>query len=574
MRFSLDWIREFVKVDEAPAELARRLTSAGLAVETIEPQPDGDVVLDLEIFPNRPDCMSIYGVAREVAAATGRSLCPFPGAQEETDTAPPAAALARVSIDRADLCGRYDARVMTGVRVGPSPDWMVRRLATVGLRSVNNIVDATNYVLWEFGHPLHAFDLETLEGREIRVRLAQRAETLTTLDGVSRTLDESMLVIADAKRAVALAGVMGGAPTMVTGATVHLLLESAHFDPVSVRRTARKLGLSTDASYRFERGADPEATVIALNRVASLIRRAAGGSIHPGVVEARPAPPAARRLRLRSARVARLLGVAVEPARIREALEALHFGAAPRPSPGPADASGAPGASPDLEFEVDVPSHRQDIEREVDLIEEVARRIGYDSIPERLPDIPGSGGIERPGHRREGAIRATLLAGGFSEACTTTFASSALDWGLRQRLDPAEPAIEPIGLVNPIAIDLEILRTTLLGGLLASVARNFNHGTRDVRLFEIGRVFRRGEAPPPSREERKHPSAGPVEESVALGLALAGNVHPAHFTESPREASFYDLKGVVEALLDDLGLAATLRPLPSSEALDPDRSAL
>ncbi len=556
MKFSLAWIREFVQDGLTAEEVAGRLTSAGLPVETID-EAEGDAVLDVEIVSNRPDCMNVYGLAREVAAATGRSLCPYPGDPPPEDAGCAASTTARVSIEDADLCARYCARVVRGVRIGPSLPWMARRLESVGLRPLNNVVDATNYVLWEFGHPLHAFDLSALEGREIRVRRARRGESLVTLDGVRRALEPEMLVIADAARAVAVAGVMGGAETMVTGRTVDLLLESAHFQPASVRRTSKRLVLSTDASYRFERGADVEAVVMALNRAADLIRQAAGGTVCAGVVEVRTAPPATRRIRLRTSRASLLLGTPLEPRAAARAMDALGFLAEPR------------GA----DFEVEVPSHRQDVEREVDLIEEIGRHLGYDAVPERLPHIPGSGGVTRPGHRRERALRRALAAAGFSESFTTPFVSSELDWGLRQRLDPSEPAVEPVALANPMAADQELLRTTLLPGLMACVARNANRGLRDIKLFEIGGTFRRGEAVPPPHQHRKHPHPGPVEEPLTLALAMAGAPRPRHFAEPAREVAFHDVKGAVEAVLAEAGFESSVAPLRASEALDPARAA-
>lgn len=558
MKFSLSWIREFTEITEQPAELARRLTSAGLPVETVSSTNDGDAVLDIEIFPNRPDCLSVYGIAREVAAITGRSLCPYPAAVGEPSESVAAASLAKVTIEAQDLCGRYSARLMQGVRVAPSPDWLAGRLMTVGLRPVNNIVDATNYVLWEFGQPQHAFDFDTLQGREIRVRRARKGEPIRTLDGVARTLDPDMLAIADAARPVAIAGVMGGAATMVTEKTVNLLLESASFDPTSVRRTSKRLGLATDASYRFERGTDIEATVAALNRLADLIQQVAGGTICAGVLDMRPAPAGVRRLRLRPERLDLLLGIHVEPGTILKTLQALQFIV----------------VLCGEEFDVEVPSHRRDIEREVDLVEEVARSLGYENVPERLPNIAGTGGIGRTGHRREESIRRGLEAAGCSEAVTYSFAASSDDWGLRQRLGAEEPAIEPIQISNPIAADLEILRTTLLPGLLGAVARNLNRGQRDVRLYEVGHVFRRGPTAPPPHDERKHAPIGPVEESASLGLAVTGRARPAHWMEPPREVTFYDMKGLIEAALAEPGVAVAVEPLASSEALDLSRSAV
>ncbi len=557
MKLSLGWISEFVQVTEPPAEVARRLTAAGLAVETFEPAGD-DTLLECEIFTNRPDCMNHYGAARELAAATGRALCPYPSDAPEDAAAPAAESIAKVSIEAPDLCGRYDARVIRGVRIGPSPGWMTTRLTALGMRPVNNVVDATNYVLWEFGHPLHAFDLATLTEKRIRVRSAARGETLVTLDGQRRTLEDGMLVIADATRAVALAGIIGGEATMVTDRTTDLLLESAWFEPTQVRRTARRLGLSTDASYRFERGADIEATTMALNRLAALIVEVAGGGVCPGVLEARPAEPARRRLRIRADRTWALLGTRRDDAEIADRLTRLQF-----------DVSARDGG-----FEVEVPSHRQDIQHEVDLIEEVGRSIGYDAIPERLPDVPGVGGVARPGHRREVLLRRGLAAAGCQEAITGSFVPSAPDWGLRQRLTADEPAVEAIALENPVASDQEILRTTLLPGLLTVAAHNINRGRRDLRLFEIGRTFRRGTPPEPTHENRKHPPSPPVDERTHLGLVVTGNVRPNHWLERPREATVWDIRGILEMALAEIGLTPLFEALPPCEAIEPGCSAL
>jgi len=558
VKFALSWIREFVEIGEPAGEIARRLTDAGLPVETVTALADGDAVLDVEVFPNRPDALSVYGIAREVAAALRRPLAPYAAAATaRPSVAPSATPRPSLTIEAPDLCGRYSALIVRGVSVGPSPDWLACRLLSVGLRPVNNIVDATNHALWEFGHPLHAFDLDTLKGPAIRVRRAVAQESIRTLDGQMRKLEAGMLVIGDADRGVAIAGVMGGADTMVTGATTSILLESAHFDPVSVRRTSRRLGLSTDASYRFERGADIEATVTALRRSAELIVKVAGGMADPVALDERPRPPQTRKLTLRVSRTARVIGAAVEPAIIAAALKRLEFTV----SGGP----GLRGADPD-QFEVGVPSHRLDIEREVDLIEEVARSIGYDQVPERLPNIAGSGGVSRAGHRVEQLLRRGLESAGCSEAVTGSFSTAA-------GVAAFEPAITPVKLANPIAADQDVLRAGLLPGLLASVAHNVNRGRRDVRLFEIGQVFRRGDDAPPAH----------VVETRSLAVALTGAVRPAHWQERSRETGFYDMKGLMTSILDEAGLAASIEaPLadgtagsdPALEsAWDPGRSA-
>ncbi len=566
MKFLLSWIREFAPVQVGVAELARRLTSAGMPVETVTELPGGDALLDIEVFTNRPDAMNTYGMAREAAAACGSALAPWPSTVEEAAGEPAAATLARVSIDEPSLCGRYSSRIVRGVKVGPSPDWLARRLTDLGMRPINNVVDATNYVLWEFGHPLHAFDMGLLQGHPtpaLHVRRARAGERLMTLDGVGRELDNTMLVIADADRAVALAGVMGGAATMVSERTTDILLECAWFDPVTVRRMAKKLGMSTDASYRFERGADIEATPLALARVADLLRQIAGGRVAPGLIDERPLAPVTRRVRVRPSRTALLLGVPLPPADVALALNAFGFGVTP-------SSGGAAGDT----LEVEVPSHRQDIEREVDLIEEVGRHIGYDAIPGRLPTIAGTGGIDRLGEPRERRMRRALSGAGYAQAITLSFVSQAADWGLREPAAPGGAAIEPVTLTNPLSADMEILRTTLLPTLIELVARNVNRGVRDARLYEIGRTFRRAPAPPPAHADRKHPLAGGVDEVLKLGMALTGAARARHWSEPARDATFFDLKGALEAALREAGSPAlTCEPMEPTDSFEPGQVA-
>jgi len=541
VKFPLSWIRDFVQPPGTAGELAAALTAVGLPVETVTTASDGDAIFDIEVFPNRPDCLSVYGVARELAAATRAPLAP-PPAVSQAASGQSAAARAKVSIEAADLCGRYVALLLNDVRVGPSPEWVVSRLIKVGLRPINNIVDATNYALWELGHPLHAFDLDKLSGPEIRVRLARPGETIVTLDGVRRTTRPGMLMIADATRCVAVAGVMGGAETMVTEATSSILLESAHFSAPSVRRTARALSLPTDASYRFERGADIELCAAAAHRGAALILKAAGGKLQEGMLEARPAPPVPRRITLRPERVAMLVGTRVETTAMTAQLAALQFQVAPR------------GAS----LEVTVPSHRLDVLEEVDLIEEVARSTRYDAIPERLPVIqtgPGEGGVHREGHRMERAIRRALHGAGCHEAVSGSFLASALQ--ARMEAVPAEALSSRfVAVTNPISADADTLRASLLPGLLSCVAHNVNRGARDLRVFEIGHVFR------PAAPGAACETGGDIGiiETVSLGIVLTGDVRPKHYLEPARAAAIADLRGLIEAALAEAGHRASCLP--------------
>jgi len=527
MRFSHAWLKEYVEVEEPPARVGARLTAAGLPLDGIEGSGDA-AVYDFDIFTNRPDCMNHLGLAREYAALTAASLRPPDTALPPGGS--PTSGAAAVAIEAPDLCARYSARCVLGVRVGPSPAWLRSRLESIGQRPINNVVDATNFVLWEMGHPLHAFDLERLEGRRIVVRRARPGETLTTLDGTDRTLLPEMLVIADARRPVALAGVMGGRDTEIAATTRDVLLESAWFEPVSVRRTARALGLRTDASHRFERGADPEGTVAALDRAARLIAEIAGGRATDPALDLYPRRLPARLVGFRPERASALLGVALPEATLREAMVRRAFRVEERPG------AGAPRS-----WQVTVPSFRRDVEREVDLIEEVARHRGYDAIPAELPVLAGfasGGGGRGPGDRLRGTIRQALLAAGLTEAIN--YAMVERDEALLFA-DPA-PAPEPFELENPLQSQAPCLRLSLLPGLLRNVAHNLNHGLPACHLFEIGAVFR------PVPGDRP-------EEPVRVGLVLAGRGLPAHWSLPARDVDLYDLKGAVEVLAERLGLS-------------------
>jgi phenylalanyl-tRNA synthetase beta chain len=517
MKFRHDWLKEYVAISEEPARVGARLTAAGLPLDGLEGTGDA-AIYDFDIFPNRPDCMGYLGLAREYGALTGAPLrrpeARLPGRGRPTADA------AAVVIEAPDLCARYAARCITGVRVGPSPPWLHQRLESIGARPINNVVDATNFVLWETGHPLHPFDLDRLEGRRIVVRRAAAGESLRTLDGVTRSLRPEMLVIADARRPVALAGIMGGEATQITGPTRDVLLESAWFDPVSVRSTSRALALRTDASHRFERGADPGAVLAALDRAAALIAEVAGGVPTDPPIDAHPRPETPRRVGLRPGRVGALLGLDPGEDAMRQALERRGFRIEPA----------GPG-----EWRVEVPSFRRDIEREADLIEEIARHGGYDAIPARLPrlDLPPRG--RAPLQRGVRAARRALQTASLSEAINYAM------------IDPEEaalysPAAAP-ALDNPLQAQASHLRTSLLPGLLRNVARNLNHGLPGAGLFEIGTVFRR------------EPEG--VREDLRVALALAGRAAGAHWSLPRRDVDLFDARGAVETLGSLLGTRLT-----------------
>lgn len=478
-----------------------------------------DAILEVEVTPNRPDCLAIVGVAREVAALTGGRLRP-PDVAVREDPALTTKGW-RITIEDSDLCPRYAARLIADVTVGPSPPWLAQRLRAAGLRPINNVVDVTNYVLWELGHPLHAFDGDLLTDRHVVIRRARPGETVETLDGQTRTLADSMLVIADAARAVAVAGVMGGANSEVRASTRHVLLESAYFAPGSIRRTAKALGLSTEASYRFERGADIEGLRAALDRAARLIAELGGGRVAAGVLDAYPAPRRPLAVPLRLERIQRVVGACPPPGVVADILRGLGFPATERPGG----------------FEVVVPAFRRDVAMEDDLVEEVARIWGYERIPSTLP----SGALaltRRPRHMvARDAVRRVLTAAGYHEAVSLSLTDPA---HLRHLgLDADDPRV--VRLQNPLAADRSVMRPTLLFGLLEAVASNVRRQTPDVRLFEVGRVFEgRGAGVLPREDTR-------------VALVLTGLRAPRAWYAPRARADVFDAKGAVEGLVEALG---------------------
>ena len=479
-----------------------------------------DHVLEVEVTPNRPDCLSVLGVARELAALTGARLRPPRVALREGGA--PARGLVRVRIEAPDLCHRFTARVIAGVRVGPSPAWLQQRLRAVGLRPISNVVDVTNYVLWELGHPLHVFDYDTVADRTIVVRRARAGERFRTLDGQERTLTDAMLVIADPARAIGLAGVMGGANTEVGEATTRVLLESAYFQPVSIRRTSRALGLATDAAYRFERGADVEALATASARTAGLIAELAGGTVARGVVDAYPRRRRPVRLRLRMARVRRVLGVAPTAAHARRILTGL----------------GLPTRARGAVLDVDVPSFRRDLAMEDDLVEELIRVWGYDKLPATLPASAIEVVRQPAGLRQAEAVRRALVGAGLVETVTLSFGDPARAAALGRA-----GAGEPLALLNPLAQDASLLRQHPLEGVLGAVATNLRRQQPDVRVFELTRTYERAAGETGAREPRW------------VALALAGARGEAAWWSGDAAVDVYDAKGLAEHVLRAFRLA-------------------
>jgi len=514
----VDWLKEFVAFDVPTAQLANDLTMLGLEVENVQDM-DGAAVLDIKVTSNRGDCLSVLGVARELAALYDLPL-KMPECQcSEQD--PAAEDIAQVDILDAKLCPRYSARVAQGITVCESPLWAQRRLVQCGIRPINAVVDATNLVMLELGQPLHAFDCDRLaktNGRaHIIVRRARARETIVTLDGVSHDLAAGMLVIADPSGPVALAGVMGGASSEISLATKNVLLESAHFGRVSIRRTARALGMNSEASYRFERIVDPGGTMRAVDRVARLIVEFCGGAVAKGVLDVYPRPVKTAKMTLRPSRVNALLGTRISRSEIAGLLRRLGLDVTEGPR-----------------IKVGVPSFRPDLTAEVDLIEEVARLHGYNRVPETVAASAARGRQSRELELEEGA-RAALIGLGLNETINYSLDHpSSFD-----RLNlPADHPLRTgaIAIKNPKSEDFTILRTTLLGDLLATVRTNAVRGVGEVRAFEIGRVFMR-------RDKESAPEEKRMAGAVLWGGGLAG-------LRSSREGEgFYEVKGIAEQMI-------------------------
>jgi phenylalanyl-tRNA synthetase beta chain len=506
MKLSPHWLRDFVDFKVDYRHLADELTLVGIAVEGISGEGD-HAVFEMDITTNRPDAMNHYGVAREISALYDLPLRPIdsklPAAKGKSDV--------NIEIQEPELCPRFTAQEIRGATVKPSPSKVASRLALLDQRPISNAVDATNYVLWESGKPTHVFDLDLLEGRKLVIRKARAGETLKTLDGIDRKLTTEDLVVADAKKPVGLAGVMGGYDTMITDRTRNILIESAWWDPVTVRRMSKRHGLHTDASHRFERGADFESTVPSTNRVAELILQSGAGELVGGVIDVIARKLDLAPIELDRREVKRILGEELSDMEISRILTRLGF---------------VLMAGHESAYLVQIPSWRLDVEREIDLIEEIARLHGYDKFANTLPAYAGEV-VERPDAARDGKVRTSLLALGYHEAISLTFISK----------DDAKrfSGATAVELANPISDEASVMRTSMLPGMLSMLAYNLNRGTENVRLFEAGNVF---EAAGEKAMELKRLCIG------ATGSAVEGGVH-----QPARPLSFFDMKGDVEDLL-------------------------
>jgi phenylalanyl-tRNA synthetase beta chain len=521
MRLVLSWLREFVDITASADEIAGTIGLRGFEVASVEHLPDGDAVIDFEITANRPDCLSVLGLAREVATAFDRPLTlpsPDPGARVRLAPLPGGDGRIRVTIEDPELCPRYAAQV-ADVTLGASPEWMAKRLQAAGVRPISTIVDVTNYVNIEIGQPMHAFDAAKLAGAEIRVRRARPGETIRTLDGVDRRLEPDMLVIADRDRAQAVAGVMGGAASEVSDTTTTVVFESAYFKAASVRRTSKRLGLKTEASTRFERGADIGAQAAAIQRAVALMEQIKAGRPSGAIVDVYPQPREAARIHLRRDRLARLLGVGVPDADVDRILRALGLGVSPA----------ADG------WDVIAPTFRVDLLREADLIEEVGRHYGFDKLEATFPALTQPAPPPDPRIARDQLVRRVLTAAGISEAITFGFIEAAA-------AAPFAVAGPAVALANPLSKLFDTLRPSLLPGLVDAVAHNRRHGRRDVRLFEIGTRF------------------AATGETRAVAIAWTGTATVDHWSGGAREVDFFDVKGAAEQLAQALGVAVRFVP--------------
>jgi len=509
MKVSLNWLKEFAEIPVEPGQLKADLTMVGLNVESLA-EAGGDWVLDLEVTTNRPDCLSHYGVAREASTYYRKALKRLEVFAKESGAR--SADEISIQILDPDLCARYCGRVIQNVRVKPSPGWLARRLEAVGQRPINNVADITNYVLMELGHPLHAFDLARLRERKIIVRRAFPGEQMRTLDGVDHLLTPENLVIADAQRAVALAGVMGGEDSQIFPTTRAVLLEAAWFDPVSIRRTAKAHGMHTEASHRFERGADIEMAPVSIDRAAALMAELAGGEILRGLVDVYPMPRRREDLMLRRTEVRRILGAEIPWEEVERILRSLGF---------MTDRRGTEG------WRVTPPSFRLDVSREVDLIEEVARQFGYDRLPARLRSVAPR--LERDATRdKEMSVSSLLCSLGYFE----TIQSSLVD---PQEIDRFSDQPSVI-LANPLSQDASALRTSAVPSMIHALRWNLDRDQNEVRLFELGKTYSRA-------------LGGAPQERRVLSLGLTGRRRAASVHDSEKGLDFFDLKGDLEALL-------------------------
>ena len=528
MNISYNWLKDLIDIDIPAEQVADELTRVGITVEGVHPHGD-DFVLDIDLTSNRPDCLSHLGIAREIAAISGHELKAPVTSDEPEIPLPAVLAYDVVAIEDPDLCHRFTARIIKNVKIGPSPDWLVKRLEAIGERSINNVADITNYVMHELGQPMHSFDLDKLAGNRIIVRRAQRGETIKTLDEVERKLDESMLVIADAEKPAAIGGIMGGLDSSITDATTNVLLEVAYFKRENIRQTSRKLGLATEASYRFERGVDIDNLSRASDRAARLICDLASGELGSFIdvypIAAEPRSVTSPNI---SNAVERLTGLKVTETDCVRILNSLGIAQTEQ--------------DPTI---FTAPTWRHDIAIEEDLVEEVARHVGYENIAEVLPPAFGAGEYQQTEPRKK-RLRRTLVDLGFNEAISYSFIDTKHDhlFDLVPGLLDENVDEKFVTLQDSVIEGAVRMRHTLLPGLLEAVKVNFNHQHKDLKLFEIGKTF----------ASESGEDALPKEREL-LSLVVTGGDANAGRAMTTRELDFYDAKGAVQAALEAVGLS-------------------
>ena len=541
MRLVLSWLKEFVDVTASAEDVARTLALRGFEVASIDALDGGDAVIDFEVTANRPDALSVLGLAREVATAYDLPVM-RPGTSPQArvrlaELATGTSDRVTVSIDDDELCPRF-AAASADVTMGSSPAWMAARLQAAGVRPISNIVDITNYVNLELGQPMHAYDLARLAGASLTARRAKPGETTTTLDGVERKLDTDMLVIADRDRSQGVAGVMGGAASEVSATTTAIVFEAAYFNPASIRRTSKRLGLKTEASSRFERGADVSAQVVAIQRAVALMQQMGAGQPVGPIVDCYPRPRTeSLPLHVRHARIQRLLGIPVPAIEVMRILRGL----------------GLTVTAAGDGWDVAVPRFRVDLLREVDLIEEVGRHYGFDKLEATFPPMTQPAPAADPRIPRDRLVRRVLTAAGFSEAVTFGFIEAktveTFQGAPAAQKDQTGQGLmgftfqDAVSIANPLSGKFDTLRPSLLPGLVDAVAHNRRHGRRDVQLFEIGTRF------------------APTGETRAVAMAWTGAAAAEHWSGGAREADFFDVKGAAEQLADALGVGIRVEPI-------------
>jgi len=497
------------------------LTMAGLEITSIT-DIDGDHIMEIEVTPNRPDCLSVLGIARELSAASGIAIKLPDSVKKNFMKKGSARGGVKIEIADKSACPRYVGCIMKNVKVEPSPKWLAERLNAMGVRSVNNVVDITNYALFELGQPLHAFDLDKLKGKRIVVRRARKGESIVTIDGINRVLSPNILVIADEVRPIAVAGIMGGKDTEITSKTSNILIESACFEQVVIRKACRELGLASESSYRFERGVDQGMIFASSVRAQELVKEIAGGKTAGGMSDIGPGIEKEKEITLSLDDVARILGIDISPERIKDIFKRLNLGPIKKTD----------------KISVTVPSYRRDLNRDIDLIEEIARLYGYDKVPPRLPSFTPQKTyqLEKRTTSLENEIRKILCGAGLNEIMT---------YSLTSRDSIEYLGISPENLVslrNPMSSQQEIMRPSLLSELMGVLNWNLNRKNTLLQLFELNKVY------------IMNKESGQADEIMRLSIGICGN-KPGNWKEKPRDLDFFDLKGIIEILMDSLGAA-------------------